>query len=277
MGLLTAPKTIVQLCFLQSVKPIFDRFLQMFQTEGPLIHVLHQTMVDMLKQVMLRFLKQDVVKEKAVDELLKLDTKNVELQLKDEDLDIGKETRKAISDLNQSGKQRQCFLGIRSFYITIIAYMQKSLELRNQLVEAISCLQPEQRTKAASVQKIRVLGSYLPSVKSEELILLTDEWRIYAEIDILQDWIQKEDGSVARVDHYWNKVLQLKTQLGSQRFSVLAKAVKCALTLSHGNADNERSLSVNKKILTKERASLSTTTLNGLRATEVGIEYEWTV
>ena len=33
--------------------------------------------------------------------------------------------------------------------------MQKSLELRNTLVEAISCLQPEQRTKAASVQKIK--------------------------------------------------------------------------------------------------------------------------
>ena len=110
MGLLTAPETIVQLCFLQSVKPVFERFWQMFQTEGPLIHVLHQAMVDLLKQVMLRFLKQDVVKEKAVDELLKLDTKNVELQLKDEDLDIGKETRKAISDLKQSGKQRQCFL-----------------------------------------------------------------------------------------------------------------------------------------------------------------------
>ena len=109
-------------------------------------------------------------------------------------------------------------------------------------------------------------------MKSEELILLTNEWRIYAEVDIPQDWIQKEDGSVARVDHYWNKILQLKTQLGSQRFSVLAKAVKCALTLSHGNADNDGSLSVSKKTLTKERASLSTTTLNGLRVTEDGIK-----
>ena len=37
-------------------------------------------------------------------------------------------------------------------------------------------------------------------------------------------------------------------------------------------------LSVNKKTLTKERASLSTTTLNGLRATEDGIKsYKWTV
>ena len=73
----------------------------MFQT-GPLIHVLCQAIIDQLKQATLRFLKQDVVKEKVVVELLKLDTKNVELQLKDEDLDIGKETRKATSDLKQS-------------------------------------------------------------------------------------------------------------------------------------------------------------------------------
>ena len=48
------------------------------------------------------------------------------------------------------------------------------------------------------------------------------------------------------------------------KFSVLAKTVKCALGLSHGNADNERSLPVNKKTLSKERSGLSIVTLNGL-------------
>ena len=59
--------------------------------------------------------------------------------------------------------------------------MQKSLELKNPLVEAMSCLQPEERTKDSSLQKIRLVGSQLPCVKPEEVILLTDEWRIYAE------------------------------------------------------------------------------------------------
>ena len=68
-------------------------------------------------------------------------------------------------------------------------------------------------------------------------MLLTDEWRIYAETDIPEEWIQQEDGSVVRVDHYWHKVLQLKTPLGKRKFDVLAKTVKCALSLSHGNAD----------------------------------------
>ena len=74
--------------------------------------------------------------------------------------------------------------------------MQKSLELRNPLVEAMSCLQPEQRTKDSSLQKIRLVGSQLPCVKPEEVILLIDEWRMYAETDIPEEWIQQEGGSV---------------------------------------------------------------------------------
>ena len=63
----------------------------------------------------------------------------------------------------------------------------------------------------------------------------------------------------------------MKSVVGSQRFCVLAKVIKCGLSLSHDNGDNERSSSVNKKTLSKEKTSLSITTLNGLRTTEDGI------
>ena len=80
-----------------------------------------------------------------------------------------------------------------------------------------------------------------------------------------------------RVDQYWSKVLKLKSLSGSQEFSMLGKMIKCALSLSHGNADNERSLSINKNTLSKERSSLSTTKLNGLRAVEDGVRNDrWT-
>ena len=48
--------------------------------------------------------------------------------------------------------------------------------------------------------------------------------------NICREWIQQEDGSVVRVDHYWHKVLQLKTPLGKRKFDVLAKTVKCPLS-----------------------------------------------
>ena len=188
----------------------------------------------------------------------------MELQLKDDKLEPGTKTRKALNDLKQVGKQEKCYLDIRSILTSVTTYIQKSLALRNLLIEALACLHPDQKTGIRSVQKIRVVGSSLPCVKPEELTLLTDEWRVYAETDIPQKWLQKEDGTPVRTDHLWNQVLQLKTPLGSQKFSVLAKTVKCALGLSQGNADNESSLSVNKKTLSKERSGLSIVTLNGL-------------
>ena len=80
-----------------------------------------------------------------------------------------------------------------------------------------------------------------------------------------KEWVQEwEDGTPVRIDQYWNQVLQLKTPLGRHKFSVLVKTVNCALGLSYGNADSERSLSVIKKTLSKERSSISIVTLNGL-------------
>ena len=89
--------------------------------------------------------------------------------------------------------------------------MQKSLALRNLLIEALAFLHPDQKTGIRSIQKIRVVGSSLPCDKPEELTLLTDDWGVYAEIDIPQEWVQKEDGTPVRIDQYWNHLLQLKT------------------------------------------------------------------
>ena len=136
-----------------------------------------------------------------------------------------------------------------------------------------TCLHPAEKAKITSVEKIRKVGDSLPCIKPEELIVLTDEWGIYADTNIPEEWAQK-DGSAVRVDQYWSKVLKLKSVSGSQKFSVLGKVIKCALSLSHGNADNERSLSINKNTLSKEKSSLSITALNGLRAVEDGVRNE---
>ena len=50
------------------------------------------------------------------------------------------------------------------------------------------------------------------------------------------------------------------------KYSVLRKLVKSLLSLAHGNAYVERSLSANKRTATPERASLGDLTINSLRA-----------
>ena len=53
---------------------------------------------------------------------------------------------------------------------------------------------------------------------------------------------------------------------------ILPKMVKCALALCHSNADVERSLSVNKKMLTKMNTRMSEETINGLRSTKAAVQ-----
>ena len=48
--------------------------------------------------------------------------------------------------------------------------------------------------------------------------------------------------------------------------------MKCALTLSHGHADTERSLSQNKKVVTKEKSSMSEKILIGIRLTKDAVD-----
>ena len=51
-----------------------------------------------------------------------------------------------------------------------IACMHKSLELNNPLIEALTCLHPEEKTEVTSVQKIRKLGNSVPCVKPEDIL-----------------------------------------------------------------------------------------------------------
>ena len=105
MTLLTTPETIVQLCFIESVKRVFDQFLHVFQAEGPLFHVLYLCLLLLLKKMMSRFLKQWAIQKKSVDELLNLDVMNEEIQLKDSGLEIGMPARQALKDVRNSGRQ----------------------------------------------------------------------------------------------------------------------------------------------------------------------------
>ena len=114
---------MVQLCFWESAKPIFDKFLESFQVEGPLIHNLYPCMVLLLKQMMSWFLKPKVLQKKTVAELLKLDMKHSDSQLKDSELEIGLPTRQALNYVKNSGMQKQCYLGSKVIIHLYLAFL----------------------------------------------------------------------------------------------------------------------------------------------------------
>ena len=74
-----------------------------------------------------------------------------------------------------------------------------------------------------------------------------------------------------RVDHFWKSIFE-KSEAFDNPFVVLPKMVKCALTMCHSNADVERSLSVNKRMITMQNVSMKAETVVGLRAVKAAVE-----
>lgn len=54
----------------------------------------------------------------------------------------------------------------------------------------------------------------------------------------------------------------MKSSSGELKYPLLAEVVKAALSLSHGNADVERSFSKSKRVLTEDKAQMSERTLD---------------
>ena len=78
----------------------------------------------------------------------------------------------------------------------------------------------------------------------------------------------KKTDEKTRVGHYWRDVFKLKTSNGNTncKYPHLKNTVKVASVLPHGNADAERGVSVNNRVVTAERNKLGEDTSNGLRA-----------
>ena len=76
-----------------------------------------------------------------------------------------------------------------------------------------------------------------------------------------------------RVDRYWNAVFLLTSVEGNGHYRLLPCLVKSCFVFAHANADSERSLSVNARIVTKERSRFGEQTIVGLRLLKDAVKF----
>ena len=80
--------------FLLGVAPIFEKYLRIFQADGPLAHCIFGEMKIILTAVVKRFLKPSVVDGKLTKELIQVDPTDSSNQLALDKIDFGAETMK---------------------------------------------------------------------------------------------------------------------------------------------------------------------------------------
>lgn len=206
--------------------------------------------------------------DKTGKELSHVKYNKTENQLSVKDMEVGEPTRKALKSMSVD-EQKHPLLGMRSFFHEVSKYLLSHLPLDNEMLQDLACLHPLCQKESKSTGAIKRVALRLPQVVSSgEVGLLMDEWKIYQEEKIPKNWYivpADKQEKMQRIDFYWNKILKQKNARGDYRFTILPKLIKSVLTLAHGNADVERSLSDNRNTVTKERTRLTTVTINGLR------------
>lgn len=110
------PKAI----FLRNVADVFVEFLTLFQRREPLLHILYEEMVKLVKRILGRFLLIGAYRDFTGVELQSL---NVECSANwKQVVEIGADTENSINSFTPEEKM-MFRLGARSFYIQVAKYL----------------------------------------------------------------------------------------------------------------------------------------------------------
>ena len=89
--------------------PLYHSFLELFQTEAPLVHVLYEELCWLVYMMMGRYVKASVYQNKTGQDLKEVKHGELQNQLSDKELIIGDSTRQVLGNLD-SGKQKRALL-----------------------------------------------------------------------------------------------------------------------------------------------------------------------
>jgi len=260
--------TLLRLHFLQYLTSAFNGFLTLFQSQEPLIHVLYSELSDLLKNILKKFLKCEVIKDKEGQDLLDTDIMKKDLMLSNDRIAIGESTRQLLPKKNITPLDKVGFFSdVKDAYAAVAKHLINRLPLDNSLLRRLRFLHPLMRQQEKSMDSIKAAARKFPHIFSDKDIdQIGDEWMLYqAENEINESWFMEEGGSYQRVDRYWARVLDVKTSTGKEKYPILGQFVKVVLAISHGQADVERGFSLNKYTVTSQRTHLSENAVNGLR------------
>ena len=224
-----------------SIAQPFEKYLRIFQAEGPLVHCLFVEQVFLLRTIMMRFLKKEVITGLTATQLAKLDIEKDSNALDDLKMMIGHETDAALRNIECKKTKTVYLKRLRKSYTEVVHYLQKKLPLNSQFLRDVSCLNTSNRQSERTVNAIGQIAQCMPHFLSpQEVGIVRDEWRLYQiDNDIKPEWIQ--EFSNERIDYFWRKVFELHASGGGKKYAMLRKAVKSALSVHNGNSDVERS------------------------------------
>ena len=235
-------------------------FLTKYQTDAPMLPFLGQDLFKIIKRLLSRCLKPEVIDSvSAPKDVLKLNL-NVQTSedfLSHSKIDIGTGAVAHLRDVSASKTDYLCLrLGVKRFIVAIVSKLMERSPLKYSLVRNLYCLDPKQLIQkpiSSLTQAMNnVVDNYFASnrIAKKDCDSIKDEYRELLNSlrssgnddkrDVFLNWDKNSDSDV-RLDHFLHANLK-------DECPKLWDLVKQLLLLSHGNAVVERGFSVNKEV-----------------------------
>ena len=253
---LFASRTNQLICkFLVEALEPFDAINTELQSDASKMHVLHQRLEKLIKQLMIKFVQPAVFQRDGIFSSLK-----VENLRQSSDMILGKAASEFIAQEKSKMKEsRLCefYNAARNFYVTSITYLRSKLPLKNDVYAHVAIINPANQL-TSKFESIEFFIHRFPVLLPPNASLhdLRVEYNTYQCTDITSCI---ED----RMDKTWASISRL-TEGQEPIFKLLPQLMLNLLTIPHSSAHCERIFSLVRKNQTEFRSRLENSTLEAL-------------
>lgn len=263
------PLLLAKLNFFLTVASSLEPFLRKFQTSKPMLPFLHNELEDLLRDLLGRFIKMEILKTKTTAyQLISIDLDDVSQGLPLSKLKIGFAAKHELGVVDVNELQKQRFLmECKTCMVQTAKKLIERSPIKYKMVKAASCLDPrkllhkqeECRTSMDTCLQILMSAKHLTALQSDRASVQFTKFVSNISSEKLASFHVQNN----RLDTFFADIL-----CGEEEFKDLWIAVKIILILSHGNAFVESGFSINKEMLVE---NLHEESLIGLRRVWDGV------
>ena len=240
--------------FLKYAASAFDPFLTKNQAESPQIHVLHENMQKLMREILTKFVKPTAFKSRLpfdVEYKLNYNVKD------DGDISIGAAAESYMNDKKYSNsKKKKFFDSVKVYYTAVCDYLSDNLPHNDTFLKKVSVTQPDKIVLDNSLSTLKSLLVKQPCLipTGSSLDELVTELSRLQQVIIECDFVNS-----ARLDEVWGSLAKKNEDI-----RVACVFLLNLLVVPHSSAGCEHVFSYVRKIKTDQRQLMGDELLESL-------------
>ena len=254
-GVLSTPLLACRLAFFSSVASLLEPLLSKYQGDQPLLLFLCNDLQDLLRSLMRKFIKDEVLRDcSTAQRLVQMDVSSAANQVSLSKVQLGFQTDRLLAEAKKH--QSVTELDVMSFRAealeflkAVVLKLQEKSPLNFSLVRNMSCLNPKTMTEKRdlSMRKMKRILQCLCQVKrisDAACDKAYEEYSLFLDSTAVERASEMFNPATQRVDAWFHDAIADK-----EEFMTLWSVIKQLLLLSHGQATVERGFSCNKEVV----------------------------